>query len=268
MKKILAVIAITGLFAAAAQAAPSGPGATPGGGVLGSIHDMNVLGNVPGLGTIAPDAQGRVCAFCHTPHHALSNVAFEYAPLWSHQFTSLDAPNKYDGYASPTFDGGKPGAVDSLTGPSRLCMSCHDGIVAPDQHYNFGGNAPGGLMASDNFDGKAVGLGAKFSNDHPIGFDVTVLMATGSNVDAGIKDIAGAATWLGSGKAIKSFLYDASGVGSGPQYMTCATCHDVHNKDNVINDDLDAQHQDNVGGNYLVYAKQAGSQLCLSCHDK
>ena len=42
--------------------------------------------------------------------------------------------------------------------------------------------------------------------------------------------------------------------------MTCATCHDVHNKDNAVN---------TLGGfNYFVYSNQAGSSLCLTCHAK
>jgi hypothetical protein len=53
--------------------------------------------------------------------------------------------------------------------------------------------------------------------------------------------------------------------------MTCATCHDVHNKNNVPNNaanQLDAAHADTVQGNYFVFAPQSGSQLCTSCHDK
>jgi hypothetical protein len=42
--------------------------------------------------------------------------------------------------------------------------------------------------------------------------------------------------------------------------MTCATCHDVHNKDNANN---------TLGSmNYLVYSDQQNSSLCLTCHDK
>ena len=42
--------------------------------------------------------------------------------------------------------------------------------------------------------------------------------------------------------------------------MTCATCHEVHNKDNVA----DA----NNTYNYFLYAPESGSQICLSCHIK
>jgi hypothetical protein len=265
MKKILAAVALTMLFASTALAAPT-VGATAG--VRGSVHDMNnLVVGMAGLGTITADPQGRVCAFCHTPHHALSDVNFDYAPLWSHQFTALTNVALYTGYASPTFDAAKIGAVDSLYGPSRLCMSCHDGVVAVDQHYNLAGNAPSGLLASDSWDGKAIGLGGSFGNDHPIGFDVVGVVAA----DLGIKPaiITAASPWQGNlTKNVRSGLYDPTGTGA-TLFMTCATCHDVHNKDNVVNGvSWDAQHADTVNGNYLVFAPQSGSQLCLTCHDK
>lgn len=36
--------------------------------------------------------------------------------------------------------------------------------------------------------------------------------------------------------------------------MTCASCHDVHNNENPED--------------YLLINKQAGSQICLTCHKK
>jgi hypothetical protein len=44
--------------------------------------------------------------------------------------------------------------------------------------------------------------------------------------------------------------------------MTCATCHDVHNKKNLYTT------TGTEAVNYLVLAPQAGSKLCLSCHIK
>jgi opacity protein-like surface antigen len=275
MKKVLAVVAIAGLFASVAYAAPT---TVPGSGVRGSIHDMNNLQAAANLGTIAADPQGRVCAFCHTPHHAMTDVNFDYAPLWSHQFTALTPGSGYTGYASATFDTrGGANAFDPLYGPSRLCMSCHDGVVAPDQHYGMAGHAPSGLMASDNFGGKAIGLGGNFSNDHPIGFDVVPLVTATAQADVGIDAaIVGAKTWSGNTNnptlTVKAGLYDPTGTGA-TLFMTCATCHDVHNKDNALNTtnwngDGQNEHQDTVHGNYLVFSPQSGSQLCLTCHLK
>ena len=262
MKKMLTVVALSALVASAVYA-----GNTPGTGVLNSPHDMNVVTGV------APDNQGRACAFCHTPHHAV-DLAGQYNPLWSHQPTALAGVTPY---TSPTFDAEINGAlVDPLIGPSRLCMSCHDGAIAPDQHYGSANVAPTGRFASDDFAGYpsavkniAVGLGGNFGNDHPIGFDIMQSMT-----DKGIfTNVPTTETWLNAGvrgtKQISAGLYQAA-AGAAEKYMTCATCHDVHNKDNVRNGAANgvAGHTDSVNLNYFVYAPQSGSQLCLSCHDK
>jgi hypothetical protein len=263
MKKVLAAVALVALAATAYA------GTTPGTGVVGSKHDINLTSG------LTADSQGRVCAFCHTPHHALS-AGGQYAPLWSHNLTGLTLVTPY---ASATFDGDRNTAVDPLVGPSRLCMSCHDGVVAPDQHYGalFAGTSPTGRFANDSFGDIAVGKGGDFSNDHPIGFDVrdTLAYDSASATNHGIfNDIITSRTWTVAGVAgtrpISAGMYSPT-AGGAERIMTCATCHDVHNKDNVPNSTanrLDAAHTDTVNGNYFVYAPQSGSQLCTSCHDK
>ena len=257
-KKLLIALAVSALTATSVYAAVT---AGAGAGVLGSVHDMNVVGN-----QITPDAQGRVCAFCHTPHHAIM-AGGDYAPLWSHDLTT----QTFVQYDSATFDAGKIG-FDQLIGPTRLCMSCHDGQIAPDQHYGAT-SATNKTFAQNEFTGSelqiGIGAGGALNRTHPIGFDLAVVAAAdaaGSNATGKpgfVDNIAGGATFLGSTKTIQSQLYN--GV-----YMTCATCHDVHNKDNVVNAgaNVGGDHADTVGRNYLVFATQSGSQLCLSCHNK
>ena len=46
--------------------------------------------------------------------------------------------------------------------------------------------------------------------------------------------------------------------------MTCASCHEVHNKENVVQDVGTHGYQPN----YLLYAKEKDSLICLSCHIK
>ena len=240
MKKTILTAAFVVGIAAAAIA-----GTAPGTGVVGSAHDMN---SITGL---TDDAQGRVCAFCHTPHHALVDPTGELQPLWSHDFTGY--VNNWIPYQSPTLNAN---VTDPLMGPSRLCMSCHDGVVAADQHYgSIGGNSNARLL-SDSWNGAAIGLAtagfADFSNDHPIGFSYT---------DAQVADgglfLATGRTFLDNTNAPTKTVADVLHNG---EFMTCATCHDVHNKDNAIN---------TIGGfNYFVYSNQAGSSLCLTCHAK
>ena len=268
-KQLLVALAVTAISASAAYATVT---TTAGNGVVGSVHDMNSVGD-----GIAPDAQGRVCAFCHTPHHAIdaSDPNYgDYMPLWSHTLTS-QAYTQY-GADSYTYDAAKAGAIDPLVGPTRLCMSCHDGSIAPDQHYGAT-SASNKKFSGNEFTGAdlQIGIGANgaLNRTHPIGFKLADAVAAdlaGSNPAPGAAGFnpgvaAGTAIYKGNpvAKTIGSQLYNG--------YMTCATCHDVHNKDNatnVVGGGINADHTDTVGRNYLVFSPQSGSQLCLSCHNK
>lgn len=247
MKKSILNVAFLVAFAAGAAIA----GTAPGTGVVGSVHDMN---SITGL---TDDGQGRVCAFCHTPHHALVDPTGENQPLWSHQYTGYI--NNWIPYQSPTL---QANIIDPLMGPSRLCMSCHDGVVAADQHYgsdSASGNRTARLQ-SDSWEGAAIGRAtdgsnADFSNDHPIGF----------NYNAAVTADVGGGLFAATGRTFKNNANNntltVANVLHNGDFMTCATCHDVHNKDNASNTLA-------PGKNYLVYAPQDGSALCLTCHDK
>ncbi len=227
----------------------------PGGGVVGSIHDMNEYPNV------TKDSQNRVCAFCHTPHHALTTGG-DYLPLWSHE---LPDTSGYAAYKSATIDSTISGNM--MDGPSKLCMSCHDGTVAVDTHYS---TVESGTLKldSDDFGKPAVALSpSTLSNDHPIGFiydDVAAGTAegvAGTSTDKG-KDnyIKNSSAYFKGNPAnitIASRLF-AKDTASKP-IMTCATCHDVHNKKNV---------DDPAKKNYLLLSPNTNSQICLSCHIK
>lgn len=266
MKKLVCLLAIAALGVGTAAAYNENAyDGTPGSGVINSPHDMNIYTD------LQRDDQGRVCAFCHTPHHA-EDLGGEYNPLWSHTpFTGSGTP-----YESATFNGDDSGFVDPLIGPSRLCMSCHDGVIAPDQHYGnlFPGTSIEGSFpyGSDAFGGIAVGLGGQFGNDHPIGFDVDAIGTDNGGIHS---DTFVDRNWyVGSSVssvAIADGLYQTAP--GGPRYFTCATCHDVHNMDNVRNDattqyDSGVHRAGDVEYNYFVFSPQSGSQLCISCHNK
>jgi len=269
MKKILlAAVALLGMSTGIAMATQGDPGT----GVLGSVHDMRGKQ----VGAVDLGGNDRVCAFCHTPHHAYqgSNPS-DYYPLWSRQLDST----QFTPYVSSTINA-SDWASDIAIGPTRLCMSCHDGSIAPDQHYGVNGTANGltesnaGFNDPNWFAGPGVGGGAaRLTNDHPVGFNydlVAVGPATG-NPDATIVGsaeayqdpwIRQAADTLNYGGTYQIKVADRLYVDpvSGSRYMTCATCHDVHNKKN----------QDTTSQliNYLVLAPQKDSALCLTCHIK
>jgi hypothetical protein len=268
MKKLLLVL---GLVASSAVAFAAGE---PGTGVLGSVHDMRTVT----VGAVDIGGNDRVCAFCHTPHHAyLGSSPSDYYPLWSRK---LDIAT-FTPYASSTINA-IDWATDIAIGPTRLCMSCHDGTIAPDQHYGNSGVKPGLTEANQGagdaawFGGAGVGAGIKgLTNDHPVGFNYDTVATgpstPGTNPTVGQVQGAGAQEDVWIRAAGNDLVYTNNTWGikvqdrlytdptDGARYMTCATCHDVHNKKNM---DTPAH------ANYLVLAPQSNSALCLTCHIK
>ncbi len=119
------------------------------------------------------------------------------------------------------------------SGYSELCLSCHDGSVAID---SFGG------ATGTNFVSAGNGLvGTDLRNDHPISFTYDDTLATN---DGGLHDPTTENSGLGG--TITADLLQA-GV------MQCSSCHDVHGV---------------TGVSSLLVKSNAGSALCLTCHDK
>ncbi|WP_243374070.1 hypothetical protein [Geotalea sp. SG265] len=268
-KNLLALLSLTAVVTATTATALAFT--APGGGVYGSKHDINayakIYNGVPSA--ISGDEQERTCAFCHTPHHAFDPAAnnADYLPLWSHDLTEKN----YTPYISDTL---QAAIGDPLIGPSRLCMSCHDGVVAIDTHYRKSTDTlnpaqlTGDIFSDSDAEHGAVGAGDSLIGDHPIGFNYLDAMnadkAAGNKLAQGIRDISTPFNGNPAGVTIKDTLH----LGTT---MTCATCHDVHNKDNVASKTGSAL--DNTGGtetgfNYFVYAPQQRSQLCTTCHNK
>jgi len=233
----LAVTAITAFSSFASTLATTG--------VVGSVHDISAFAANSG-GAVLADNEGRVCIFCHTPHHASEDASLGTTnPLWNHQVTT----QVYQPYKTSTFDSaGSMIGGDPLLGSSRLCMSCHDGSIAIDTH---GGSIPqaGGAMLSGN---KVVGSTTSTTSDHPIGIHYLGLQQAEPTK---LRDPT--LNWIAGTAPVQNSL-EMGG------YMTCATCHEVHNKRNVIQ---------NVAGdgatyNRLLRSKQQGSAICRSCHSK
>ena len=171
---------------------------------------------------------GEICIACHTPHNA--NAAVTDAPLWNHNLSV----QSYSLYSSPTLNA----TTVQPTGTSKLCLSCHDGTVAYD-------NTANGTKMTGN---SAVGSDG-LSNDHPISFDYTTALAT---ADGALHDPATKLVTIGSGTDTKDGTIDTAMLIGGQ--VQCATCHDVHNKF--------------TDGGKLLRISNAGSALCLTCHNK
>jgi hypothetical protein len=293
MKKTLAAIAAIGVLSAAGSAFAGIPAAT---GVNGSLHDMTKV--VPATA----DSMGRVCVYCHTPHHAVTkNPAGLPLPLWNHTIASDDSAFSPYVWATPdNSNGGAFDILDPLAGPSRICMSCHDGSIAIDEHGPAFAQAGGTTVAQINVTHDGLGRGnltKDLSITHPIGFDYNAIAAYrngkvangGGEIVTSEKGYATAITLsvnqgeynnvtrntASGNKIIKDNLY-------GGNIMTCATCHEVHNKENATQDAYTLSANAGAGlaanptvmgvtqtaPNYFLYAKQTNSLICLSCHIK
>lgn len=150
--------------------------------ITGSKHDLSA------------STGGEICIACHTPHNA--NTTITDAPLWNHTMTEAT----YELYASPTFNG----TTSQPTGVSKLCLSCHDGTIAPDA---FTGHAGVTSIAT------AGNLGVNLKKSHPISFtyDAALATADGELTDPGTLP----AGWINNSK------------------FECSSCHDVHNKTGI-----------------------------------
>lgn len=244
MKKSIVLMTAAATLTLTASLALGYGGYTPGAGIVGSKHDMTTL-----TATYAFDmeSQKRVYAYCHTPHHKLdSGSKLTYNPLWSHTINN----ENYKAYDSATFNSDFSKIGDPLVGPSRLCLSCHDGVIAIDQHYNANGTAKGDKLTNDTWDAIAVGKdqdgNSTVANTHPIGFDITAI--TNEKYPEIKLGLDGPMKTKGRTLASLGFAQN------GKNYFTCSSCHDVHNKEN--------------NEVYFLFDKQEGSKICLMCHDK
>ncbi len=163
--------------------------------------------------------------------HAPHGTDPAQVPLWNHN-TTTQVFNTYTGY--------KFLALPSITQPdgaSKLCLSCHDGVSALNQ---FGGKLQGTTGTAQAMTSNDA-LTTDLSVSHPISFVYNTALAT---LDGRLKDPATATTSLGG--TIATDLLDINGK------VQCPSCHEVHDP--------------------TIYKfgkiSNAGSALCLTCHNK
>jgi len=198
------------------------------GTILGSSHDLSGK-------NIGSD---EVCIFCHTPHNAVDSSG-NGVPLWS----MTDSPSStFIPYTSTTFDGG---TVTALAGPTLVCMSCHDGVVAMNNALMTNVDPlddPAEAVMGSN---SSALIGIDLSNDHPVGFDYALSLANDNGEGVGgATEIKPLTSPIGS-VTIADVLWGT--------IMTCASCHDVHNPG---------------AGGYFLLQTNFKSGLCLACHAK
>jgi hypothetical protein len=250
------IISLTALVGFALGASLAYGGVTAGSGIVGSKHDMRQVTR----GGFSAGAETRVCAYCHTPHHSLgtNDVASVngYYPLWSHVIST----ETFTPYKSITWNSQGEKTTDPMKGPSRLCMSCHDGAVGLDQYYGNNPNGGTAISEGDTFGSIDVGLMGNMANDHPMGFEWTALDRT-TYPEIRLGAFNPTTQTSGSGTTAKAKITSLDSVmfkdpnNASVSIFTCASCHDVHNGPNVVE-------------NAFLYEQQKDSMFCTMCHIK
>jgi len=119
-------------------------------GIYDSKHNLSYTGP----GEVKATSESRICIFCHTPHNATP-----LTPLWNRDVTE---GTNYDLYDSSTFNV----TLAQPTGPSRLCLGCHDGTVGISAVLSVSG----GIQMERELVGRPSHLGTDLTNDHPFSF--------------------------------------------------------------------------------------------------
>ncbi len=198
------------------------------GEITNSHHDFQSMSNT----------NGRICIACHTPHNADTQISD--APLWNHEITVAS----YTLYSTSTINS----TINQPDGLSKLCLSCHDGTVAVDNHS--------GETGGTYFIRAQGQVGPDLTSEHPISFTYDAALAT---ADGDLHDPTTQSSGLGS-------TIDVDLLFNGK--MECSSCHDVHI----------ARNTNGCMGCHFVgpYTTRSlsiridndNSALCLTCHKK
>ena len=120
-------------------------------------HNLSAQGG----NTIHAQTESEICVFCHTPHGA-----YQSKPIWNRNL-DYQASALYTLYGSSTLD-----AIPSRpNGATRLCLSCHDGVLAlgavMNQNAQHNTNIPMANGVTTMPQGNTL-LGLDLHNDHPV----------------------------------------------------------------------------------------------------
>ena len=204
-RRVAQLLLACGLAGAAALLAQSASN------MVDTKHNLSLTGPGP----IQAQRETRICIFCHTPHNAAPD-----SPLWNREIE----PQIYTVYASPTL---VAGVLPQPSGPTKLCLTCHDGTVAMGAVLN----PPGGIAmaGSDSLPpGSLADFGLDLSGHHPVSFSYLDSLP---NVE------------------LQPLPPDELVFGGGDE-LHCSTCHDPHN---------------DQYGKFLVKDNRY-SALCITCH--
>jgi len=260
MKNILLVLALVLFVASLAfsqatgHGSPIGTGGIQGvkSGMLNGPHDFTKDSSKSGFS----GPSNSLCGYCHAIHIPAAGVP---TPLWARASVNGRTYGAYSNAFSLDATPVDPGASGD-NNYSSLCLSCHDGSIAPfaasayvKTPYNS--NLP---WDSANTRGLAVktmddslvaivnGAYGNLTHTHPINFTYNTALA---NADGALYDPA-------LSVSPNNYMYWSTQYGAVGRLfagkMQCSSCHDPH-----IN-----------SGSILLNGSTKYGALCVSCHKK
>ncbi|HUK26268.1 MAG TPA: cytochrome c3 family protein [Terriglobales bacterium] len=191
-----------------------------------------ITGDVIGAHDLSPNStspvNGRLsgsCLYCHAPHSGVGGIT----PLWNQTLST----QIYTPYSSTTYHQ-NGNTQPPPGGPTSLCLSCHDGTVAPGLTAAYGQLTMTGTMRPSDQ------LGSNLQSSHP--FSLILPMKDSADL---------VATLVSQGKTA-----DPTGaVQLVSGNVECTSCHNPH-----------IQAVDRLSPDFLVRDNSSG-QICLACHD-
>jgi predicted CXXCH cytochrome family protein len=137
----------------AALLTPSAVWAQSAADIENTKHNLSASGPGP----TRASTETRICVFCHTPHNATPS-----SPLWNKDIE----PQFYNVYASPTL---RAGPLPQPSGPTKLCLSCHDGTIAMGAVVNPTGGIT--MSGGDTLPSESLSnFGLDLTGHHPVSF--------------------------------------------------------------------------------------------------
>lgn len=188
------------------------------GDVIGA-HDLG-----PGSKSPITGARPDFCMYCHEPHNGVRGRT----PLWNQKLTV----QSYSLYTSDTEK--NRGTQPVMGADSNLCLSCHDGTVAPGTTAAYGQITMFGSMYTHDVFGNNLQPSHPFALSLPLKDNVDLIASLASKGKTG--DPTGAIRLVNGN-------------------IECTSCHNPH-----------VQAKDLISQNFLVRDSSSG-QMCLACHD-
>jgi predicted CXXCH cytochrome family protein len=259
MKNILVVLAMVLFVASLAfgqatgHGSPLGTGGTQGvkSGMINGMHDFTKDSSKNGF----KGPSNSLCGYCHAIHIPANGVP---TPLWSRASVNGRTYGAYTNAFSLDASPVDPGASGD-NNYSSLCLSCHDGSIAPfaasayvKTPYNYGvawdsaGTNGLAVMRMDSAVSIVNGEYGNLSHTHPVNFTYNTALAT---ADGGLYDPA-------LSPSPNNYMFWSTQYGAVGRLFNgkvqCSSCHDPHI---------------NQSGIMLNGSSKYGA-LCVACHKK